>query len=64
MLPGVPLTIFAAGIFIIGSNQYLFKHTYQLRTQFTLWPACRRARFRCGTVRGIELPHDPNGKVM
>ncbi|MGB8832345.1 MAG: hypothetical protein WCC95_09360, partial [Candidatus Sulfotelmatobacter sp.] len=30
----VTLAILASGIFIIGSKQYLFRRTYQLKSQF------------------------------
>ncbi|HTA31435.1 MAG TPA: MlaD family protein, partial [Candidatus Cybelea sp.] len=56
------LAILAAGIFIIGSKQYLFTSTYRLKAQFTtvvgLDPGAeiRVGGVHAGTVRGIELP--------
>ncbi|MGB2900840.1 MAG: MlaD family protein [Candidatus Acidiferrum sp.] len=63
------LTILAAGIFIIGSKQYLFTSTYRLKTQFAtvvgLDPGAdvRVGGVHSGTVRGIELPHKPTDKI-
>jgi len=45
------LAILAAGIFVIGSKEYLFRSTYQLKAQFDNvagWPRapmCRWAEF-------------------
>ena len=63
------LVILAAGIFIIGSKQYLFTSTYRLKTQFAtvvgLDPGAdvRVGGVHSGTVRGIELPHKPTDKI-
>jgi phospholipid/cholesterol/gamma-HCH transport system substrate-binding protein len=63
------LTILAAGIFIIGSKQYLFTPTYRLKAQFHtvvgLDPGAevRVGGVRTGSVRGIELPTKPDGKI-
>jgi phospholipid/cholesterol/gamma-HCH transport system substrate-binding protein len=63
------LTILAAGIFIIGSKQYLFAPTYRLKAQFAtvvgLDPGAqvRVGGVNTGSVRGIELPHEPSGKI-
>ena len=63
------LSILAAGIFIIGSKQYLFTSTYRLKTQFAtvvgLDPGAdvRVGGVHSGTVRGIELPHNPTDKI-
>jgi len=65
----VSLVILAAGIFIIGSKQYLFTSTYRLKTQFAtvvgLDPGAdvRVGGVHSGTVRGIELPHKPTDKI-
>jgi phospholipid/cholesterol/gamma-HCH transport system substrate-binding protein len=63
------LAILAAGIFIIGSKQYLFTPTYRLKAQFStvvgLDPGAevRVGGVNTGSVRGIELPHEPSGKI-
>ena len=63
------LAILAAGIFMIGSKQYLFTSTYRLKTQFAtvvgLDPGAdvRVGGVHSGTVRGIELPHKPTDKI-
>jgi len=63
------LTILGAGIFIIGSKQYLFTSTYRLKAQFAtvvgLDPGAdvRVGGVHSGTVRGIELPNKPDGKI-
>jgi|SRR5712664_32215 len=63
------LAVLAAGIFIIGSRQYLFTSTYRLKAQFAtvvgLDPGAdvRIGGVRSGSVRGIELPGKPAGKV-
>ncbi len=63
------LGILAVGIFIIGSRKYLFTETYQLKAQFaTVVGLDEGAEVRVGgvhrgTVRSIELPNQPNGKI-
>src|SRR5271154_1563684 len=63
------LAILAAGVFIIGSKQYLFSSTYQLKAQFDNVEGLdeggdvRVGGVHIGTVRRIELPHQPRGKV-
>src|SRR3984893_11413690 len=63
------LAILAAGIFIIGSKQYLFSSTYRLKTQFATvvgleaGAEVRVGGVHSGTVRGIELPNKPAGKI-
>jgi phospholipid/cholesterol/gamma-HCH transport system substrate-binding protein len=61
--------ILVVGIFIIGSKQYLFSSTYQLKAQFDnvvgLDAGCdvRIGGVHSGTVRNILLPHKPGEKV-
>src|ERR1700732_630205 len=61
--------ILAAGIFLIGSKQYLFTRTYRLKAQFAtvvgLDPGAdvRVGGVHSGTVRGIELPRKPTDKI-
>lgn len=63
------LAVLAVGIFIIGGKQYLFTPTYRLRAQFAtvvgLDPGAevRIGGVRSGSVREIELPNKPDGKI-
>ena len=63
------VAILAAGIFIIGGKQYLFTPTYRLNTQFaTVVGLNTGAEVRVGgvhrgSVRAIELPNTPAGKI-
>ena len=57
------------GIVIIGNHQYLFSSTYQLKSQFATVAGLSAGAdvqvggVHSGTVRAIELPHQPGGKV-
>jgi phospholipid/cholesterol/gamma-HCH transport system substrate-binding protein len=63
------LAILAVGIFIIGSKQYLFSSTYQLKAQFDNVEGLdqggdvRVGGVHIGTVHSIVLPHKPGEKV-
>src|ERR1700681_3658579 len=63
------LAILSAGIFIIGSRQYLFPPTYRLKAQFApvvgLDPGAevRVGGVNTGSVRDIKLPDKPTGKI-
>ena len=63
------LIILAIGIFIIGSKQYLFTSTYQLKAQFDnvagldAGADVRVGGVHSGTVRSIVLPHKTGDKV-
>ena len=65
----VTLTILAAGVFIIGSKEYLFRSTYQLKAQFdnvaglSAGADVQVGGVHSGTVQSITLPHDPGEKV-
>jgi phospholipid/cholesterol/gamma-HCH transport system substrate-binding protein len=65
----IALSVLAAGVFIIGSNEYLFKSTYRLKTQFdnvgglVAGADVEVGGVHSGTVRTIELPRRPGGKV-
>src|SRR5271166_458647 len=65
----VTLAILVAGVFIIGSKQYLFSSTYQLKAQFANVVGLddggdvRVGGVHSGTVRSIILPHKPGEKV-
>jgi len=56
------LLILAVGIFIIGSKQYLFMSTYQLKTKFANVVGLSEGAdvliggVHCGTVQSIDLP--------
>ena len=63
------LAILALGIFIIGSKQYLFNSTYRLKAQFATvvgldeGAEVRVGGVHSGSVRAIELPNKPDGKI-
>ena len=63
------LAILAAGVFIVGSKQYLFTSTYQVKAQFANVAGLdsgadvRVGGVHSGTVRSIELPHKTGDKV-
>jgi len=63
------LAILAAGVFIIGSKEYLFHSTYQLKTEFANVAGLAAGAdvqvggVHSGTVRSIALPNRPDGKV-
>jgi outer membrane protein OmpA-like peptidoglycan-associated protein len=65
----VTLGILVTGIFVIGSKQYLFSSTYQLKSLFDnvegldAGADVRLGGVHCGTVRDILLPHKPGEKV-
>ena len=65
----VTLVVFAAGIFIIGSKEYLFSSTYQVKAQFDNVVGLAEGAdvqvggVHSGTVRSIMLPHHPGEKV-
>ena len=64
------LGILAAGIFFIGSNEFLFSSTYRVRAEFpnvaglASGADVRVGGTRQGTVNHIELPTRPDGKVV
>ena len=63
------LAILVIGVFVIGSKQYLFSSTYQLKAQFDnvvgldAGGDVRVGGVHSGTVRNIMLPHKPGEKV-
>jgi len=63
------LAILVVGTIIIGSQQYLFSSTYELRSQFVTVAGLSAGAdvqvggVHSGTVRSIDLPHEPGGKV-
>jgi phospholipid/cholesterol/gamma-HCH transport system substrate-binding protein len=64
------LAVLAAGVFVIGSKEYLFRSTYQLKTQFdnvaglTVGADVQVGGVHSGTVRSIALPHKPGDKII
>jgi phospholipid/cholesterol/gamma-HCH transport system substrate-binding protein len=65
----VTLALLAVGVFVIGSKQYLFRSTYQLKAQFDDVAGLAEGAdvqvggVHSGTVTGIALPNKPDGKV-
>lgn len=65
----VTLLILAVGIFIIGSKQYLFTSTYQLKAAFANVAGLSEGAdvliggVHSGTVQSIDLPSSAGGKV-
>jgi phospholipid/cholesterol/gamma-HCH transport system substrate-binding protein len=65
----VTLAVLAAGVFIIGSKEYLFRSTYQLKAQFdnvaglSAGADVQVGGVHSGTVQSIALPHNPGEKV-
>ena len=63
------LAILAAGVFIIGSKEYLFSSTYQLKALFdnvaglNTGADVRVGGVHSGTVQSISLPHNTGEKV-
>jgi phospholipid/cholesterol/gamma-HCH transport system substrate-binding protein len=63
------LAVLVTGIFVIGSKQYLFTSTYQLKAQFDNVEGLdaggdvRVGGVHSGTVNSIVLPHKPGEKV-
>ncbi len=63
------LAILGAGVFLIGSRQSMLQPNLVVRAQFqnvgglNEGADVRVGGIRKGTVRHIELPHDPSGKV-
>jgi phospholipid/cholesterol/gamma-HCH transport system substrate-binding protein len=64
------VVLLAAGIFIIGSKEYLFSSTYRVNAQFgNVMGLGEGAEVRVGgvhsgTVRSIALPHHPGDKIV
>ncbi|MGA2651918.1 MAG: MlaD family protein [Terracidiphilus sp.] len=63
------LAILAGGVFLIGSKEYLFRPTYQLKAQFdnvaglAAGADVQVGGVHSGTVQSIDLPHKPGDKV-
>jgi phospholipid/cholesterol/gamma-HCH transport system substrate-binding protein len=65
----ITLGILAAGVFVIGSREYLFRSTYRVRAEFdnvaglAAGADVQVGGVHSGTVHGILLPHKPGDKV-
>jgi phospholipid/cholesterol/gamma-HCH transport system substrate-binding protein len=63
------LAVLAAGVFIIGSKEYLFRSTYKLKAQFDNVAGLADGAdvqvggVHSGTVESITLPHRPGEQV-
>src|ERR1700738_1178418 len=63
------LLALAAGVFLIGGKQMLFSTTYTVKAEFANVAGLDKAAevrvggIREGTVKRINLPHRPDGKV-
>ena len=63
------LAVLGAGVFLIGNKQFLFSSTYRLNADFPTVTGLSDAAevrvggIRQGTVKRIDLPHQPDGKV-
>jgi phospholipid/cholesterol/gamma-HCH transport system substrate-binding protein len=63
------LAILAAGVFIIGSKEYLFRSTYKVKAQFENVAGLSEGAdvqvggVHSGMVESINLPHKPGDKV-
>jgi phospholipid/cholesterol/gamma-HCH transport system substrate-binding protein len=65
----VTLAVLAAGVFVIGSKEYLFRSTYHLKAQFDNVAGLSEGAdvqvggVHSGIVESIALPHKPGEKV-
>jgi phospholipid/cholesterol/gamma-HCH transport system substrate-binding protein len=66
----VTLALLGGGVFLVGSQKYLFSSTYRLKAQFdtvaglTEGADVQVGGVHSGTVTGIKLPTQPGGKVL
>jgi phospholipid/cholesterol/gamma-HCH transport system substrate-binding protein len=64
------LAVLAAGVFLIGSQENLFRSTYQLKAQFdnvaglAVGADVQVGGVHSGNVHSIKLPHKPGDKVI
>jgi len=64
------LAVLAVGVFLIGSQENLFRSTYQLKAQFDnvaglgVGADVQVGGVHSGNVRSIKLPHKPGDKVI
>jgi phospholipid/cholesterol/gamma-HCH transport system substrate-binding protein len=66
----ITLAVLAAGVFLIGSRESMFRSSYQVRADFDNVSGLnegadvRVGGLRKGSVKNIQLPRQPNGKVV
>jgi len=66
----VTLAILATGVFLIGSRESMFRSSYKVRADFDNVAGLnegadvRVGGIRKGSVKRIQLPKEPNGKVV
>src|SRR5271169_4309140 len=66
----VTLAILATGVFLIGSRESMFRSGYKVRADFENVAGLnegadvRVGGIRRGSVKRIQLPKEPNGKVV
>lgn len=66
----ITLAILATGVFLIGSRESMFRSSYQVRADFDNVSGLgegadvRLGGIRKGSVKSIQLPKLPNGKVV
>ena len=66
----VTMAILATGVFLIGSRESMFRSSYKVRADFesvsglTEGADVRVGGLRKGSVKSIQLPKQPNGKVV
>jgi phospholipid/cholesterol/gamma-HCH transport system substrate-binding protein len=63
------LIVFGFLVFLIGNKQFVFSHTYRVRSAFDnvvgldKGAAVRAGGVRVGVVQNIDLPHNPEDKI-
>jgi phospholipid/cholesterol/gamma-HCH transport system substrate-binding protein len=66
----VTLAAFATAVFLIGSRESMFRSSYKVRADFDNVAGLnegadvRVGGIRKGSVKSIQLPKEPNGKVV
>jgi phospholipid/cholesterol/gamma-HCH transport system substrate-binding protein len=66
----ITLAVLATGVFLIGSQESMFRRTYSVRADFASVSGLaegadvRVGGIRKGTVKKIQLPNRPDGKVV
>src|SRR3984957_16568364 len=66
----ITLAVFCVAVFLIGSRESMFRASYKVRADFDNVSGLdegadvRIGGIRKGSVKNIQLPKDPNGKVV
>jgi len=66
----ITLSVLAVAVFLIGGRESMFRSTYKVRADFDNVAGLndgadvRVGGIRKGSVKGIQLPKEPNGKVV